>query len=105
MNWANPENWLDLIAYGWYGIVLIAIAAVPSWLAARNHKTLQDVKSNVINGHATPMRADLDKALTAIEALAHDVRGIRQDLASEEDRRRVQINELRDDVERHLRRN
>lgn len=103
--WTDVENLLDLLDHVWIGIVLIVTAAVPSWLAARNHKTLQTVKSNVVNGHTVPMRADLDKALSAIEALAHDVNGLRQDVAMEEDRRRQQINELREEVERHTRRN
>lgn len=76
---------------------------MPSWLSFRSHRTITDIKDQVVNGHKTPLRADLDKALAAIEALAHDVRGIRQDLANEEDRRRVQISELRDDLDRRSR--
>lgn len=95
MNWANPENWLDLLAYGWYGLVLIVVAAVPSWFANRNHKTMATIKDQVVNGHKTPMRADLDRAIVAIEQLGHDMRGLRQDVTAVDDMRRRQIAELR----------
>lgn len=103
MNWYDPSDWLDLLDHAWYGIVLIAVAAVPSWLSFRTNRSLREV-SDSVNNRPTSVRDDLDRAIAAIEALAHNVQGIRQDLASEEDRRRQQINELRDDVERHIRR-
>ena len=94
MNWANPDDWLDLVAYAWYGLVLIAIAGVPSWFAARNHRGISDIKNQVVNGHTEPLRADLDRAITAIGDLSGDVRGLRQDLAMEEDRRRAAVADL-----------
>jgi len=105
-NWTDAENWLDLIDHLWIGLVLIAVAAVPSYFAARNHQTIKKIEGQVVNGHkdAPPLRADLDKAITAIESLAHDVHGLRTDLAMEEDRRRQQIDELRKDVDRMRRR-
>ncbi len=45
------------------------------------------------------MREDLDKAITAISELGHDVRMLRQDLMAEEDHRRLQISDLRDELE------
>lgn len=109
--WVNVDNWMDLVANAWIGVVVIAAAAVPSWLAARNHTTIKAIKNQVVNGHEQPLRADLDRAIDAIEAMAHNVDGItrdvgslRKDLSSEEDRRRVQIDELRDDVDRMRRR-
>lgn len=101
-NWPAVDNWLDLIGNVWIGLVLIAAAAVPSWFAARNHKSLNEVRDQVKNGHTTPLRVDLDKALYAIESLAHDVRGLRSDLASEEDRRRQQYGELRSDLDERI---
>ena len=86
-------------------LAVTAMVAVPSWLSAmKAHKGIQEVKDQVVNGHKTPMRADLDKALAAIEALAHDITGLRKDLAMEEDRRRIQIDDLRGDVDRMRRR-
>lgn len=101
MNWANPDNWLDLVAYAWYGLVVIAIAAVPSYFAARNHQGIKDIKNQVQNGHTEPLRADLDRALEAIASLAHDVRGIRSDLMAEEERRRRDVAELETQIGRH----
>ena len=104
--WLEVNDWLDLAANAWIGIVLIAVAAVPSWLAARNHKTIRDIKDQVVNGHAgaPPLRADLDKAIAAIEALARDISGLRSELVLEETRRRAQISELAEDVDRMRRR-
>jgi len=103
--WPEVDNILDLVGNLWIGLVLILAAAVPSWLAHRNNrKTLGEIKGQVVNGHASPMREDLDKAIAAIHALAHDVSGLRKDLAMEEDRRRVQIQDLATDVDRMRRR-
>lgn len=96
----DPENWLDV-----FTILMVAlIAAVPSWLAHRNHKTINDIKSQVVNGHESPMRSDLDKAIAAIEALANDIKNLRADVAMEESRRRSQIEDLAGDVDRMRRR-
>jgi hypothetical protein len=96
----DPENWLDV-----FTIIMVAlIAAVPSWLAHRNHKTINDIKSQVVNGHSSPMRSDLDKAIAAIEALGHDIKSLRAAVADEEDRRRAQIQDLASDVDRMRRR-
>lgn len=101
MNWENPDNVLDLVAYAWYGLVLISIAAVPSYFAARNHKSLTEVKAQVKNAHTTNLRDDVDRAISAIEALAHDVRGLRTDLMTEEERRRRDVADLEQRIGRH----
>jgi uncharacterized protein (UPF0264 family) len=100
----NPDSWLDILDHVWVGLVLLGVAAIPSLFAARNHKGIQEVKNQVKNAHTTNLRDDIDRAINAVETLGHDVRGIRTDLAAEEDRRRHQIRELRDDVERRLNR-
>jgi len=102
--WVNVDNWMDLVANAWIGIVVITAAAVPSWLAARNHTTIKAIKNQVVNGHEQPLRADLDRAIQAIESLADDVSGLRKAINMEEDRRRVQIDDLRGDVDRMRRR-
>jgi hypothetical protein len=100
----NPDSWLDILDHVWVGLVLLGVAAIPSLFAARNHKGIQEVKNQVKNAHTTNLRDDIDRAINAVETLGHDVRGIRTDLAAEEDRRHQQIRELRDDVERRLNR-
>lgn len=109
--WTDAQNWLDLLDHFWIGLVVIMAASVPSVFAARNHKNIQKVSeqvsgvsAQVINGHADspPLRVDLDRAIHAIEQLGRDVQALRKDLAAEEDRRRQQITEVRDDVERYL---
>jgi hypothetical protein len=100
--WFNPDGWVDLVSQILLIVGGLAIAIVPSWIAARSHRSITRVESQVANGHTTPMRADLDRAILAIEALAHDVTGLRRDLADEENRRRDHIAELRDEVNRKL---
>jgi uncharacterized protein (UPF0264 family) len=73
-----------------------AMVAIPSWFAHRNHKDLKEVVYQTKNNHDTNLRDDIDRAIRAVEQLGHDVRGIRTDLAAEEDRRRVQVAELED---------
>jgi hypothetical protein len=102
--WFNPDNALDLISQLLLIIGGLAIAVTPSVIAARSHKSIARVENSVSNGHSVPLRQDLDKAILAIEALAHDVHGLRKDLAMEEDRRRVQIQDLATDVDRMRRR-
>jgi hypothetical protein len=94
---------MDLIANLWIGVVVIVVAAVPGYMAARkNHKGIKEIKEQVVNGHAEPMRTDLDRVIVALDNLAKDVTGLRRDLADEESRRRDHIAELRDEVNRKL---
>lgn len=87
----NPDNWMDVLTI----LAAVAMVALPSWIAAvRNHQGIKDIKNQVVNGHTSPMRADLDRAITAVENLATDVRGLRQDLALEETRRRSAVADL-----------
>lgn len=103
MNWpADAQNWLDVFDHFVVIIGAILLAAIPSVLAHRNHKGIKEVQNQVKNAHTTNLRDDLDRAINAVEALGNDVRGLRQDLVMEEERRRRQIIELRDDVERRL---
>lgn len=98
--WLEVNDWLDLVANAYIGLVLIAVAAIPSWLAHRSHKTIREIKGQVVNSHPeTNLRDDLDRAIGAINDVADDVRGLRKDLMAEEDHRRLQINDLRDELE------
>ena len=93
--WTDVQNLLDLLDHGWIGVVMIAVAAIPSFFAARNHKGIQEVKSQVKNGHThTNLRDDVDRVIDAVDDLVTDVRGLRQDLANEEDRRRNAVADL-----------
>lgn len=85
-------------------LTAVAMMSVPSWFAIKAHKTSAAVLSQTKNGHTVPMREDLDKALAAIESLAHDVKNLRLDMAQEETRRRDQIQDLAADVDRMRRR-
>lgn len=99
--WYNPDNLLDLVDHVVLALAGIAAVAIPSYFAARNHKGIQEVRAQVVNSHPDRnLRDDLDRAIAAIEDLAHDVRSIKTDLAEEERKRRDHVAELRDEVNR-----
>lgn len=95
----NPDDWLDVITI----LVATAIVAIPSWLTARNHKLIKSVKDQVVNGHTTPMRADLDVIKGDVAGLRDELRGgfadIRADLNEERAARRAGDATLRDELE------
>jgi hypothetical protein len=101
----NVDSWMDIIANLWVGIVVMAMAIIPGYMTARkNHKGIKEIRDQVVNGHADapPMRSDLDRVIASLDALAKDVSGLRRDLDDSENRRRDQIAELRDEVNRKL---
>jgi len=106
----NPDSWMDVAT-----ILLVAlIAAVPSWLALRSHKaveqqgsSVQEIRAQIVNGHgeARPLRADLDLVADAVQnvrnavgSLSDDLHGLRADLREESDARRAHVGELRSDL-------
>ena len=95
----NPDSWMDVVTI----LAATAMVAIPSWFAHRNHKDLKEVVYQTKNNHDTNLRDDIDRAIRAVEQLGHDVRGIRTDLAAEEDRRRTQVAELEDRLEKFSR--
>lgn len=97
---ATGVAWLDALTI----VLVAAMTSLTSFFAIRAHRTSEAIKAQVVNGHADspPMRADLDRAIAAIDQLGHEVRGIRQDMISEEQRRRSHIDELRQDVDRRF---
>lgn len=97
--WFNPDNWLDLVSQVLLIIGGLSMAIVPSIYAAKAHRTGVEVLSETRNGHKVPMRQDLDRAIAAIEAISEDVRGLRRDLLAEEEHRRLQIQDLRSDLD------
>jgi hypothetical protein len=101
----NVDSWLDIIANLWVGMVVLGLAIIPGTMAARkNHKGIKEIRDQVVNGHADapPLRTDLDRVIASLDALAKDVTGLRRDLDDSENRRRDQIAELRDEVNRKL---
>lgn len=100
--WFNPDGYLDLISQVLLIVGGLAIAIVPSWFAAKANSTAQKLDKSISNGHATPMRADLDRVIDAIDRLSHDVSAIRRDLADEETRRRDHVAELREELHRKV---
>ena len=62
----NVDSWMDIIANLWIGIVVMALAVIPGYMAARkNHRGIQEIKNQVVNGHADspPLRTDLDRVI------------------------------------------
>ena len=107
--WTDVQNWLDLLDHIWIGLVLIAVAAVPSFMSARNHAGIKKIQDQVVNGHEEPLRNDLDKVIKAlsdqsekVDSISHGLTSLREELIQEEIRRRSGITELRDDFDRKL---
>lgn len=105
--WTDVQNWLDLLDHIWIGLVLIAVAAVPALMSARNHTGIKKIQDQVVNGHKEPLRNDLDKVIKAIsdqsdkvDFISHSLTSLREELLQEEIRRRAGISELRDDFDR-----
>ena len=103
--WYNPDNWVDLIDHLMLALAGIGAVAIPSWFAARNHKTIRQVRDQVVNSHPDRnLRDDLDRCLAAIEAIGQDIHALRGDLLAERDSRKAQVEDLRFDVDRMRRR-
>ena len=55
-------------------IIVSVIVAVPSWLSLRNGKSIKKVQDQVVNGHKTPLREDMDKMRESIKEMRSDIR-------------------------------
>lgn len=111
--WPNPENWIDILDHVLVALFMLAIAVVPSWISIRGNKGIKDIKNQVVNGHTSALRDDLDKALAAInglsddllkfrQAITDDVSHLRRELSDEETRRRNNISDIRSEYERRF---
>lgn len=102
--WFNPDSWMDVVSQMLLLAGALGMAILPSWYST--HKSLKRVTDQVVNGHAgaPPLRADLDRAIAAIEALGHDIHALRTDLHEERRSRTAQVEDLRVDVDRMRRR-
>jgi hypothetical protein len=107
--WFNPDSWMDIVSHVLLIIGGVLTISVPTWITVRANKNIQDVKEQVTNGHTSPMRLDLDRVLQRLEDLSHfilevqrGVSGLRSDLVDEEIRRRENVRELREEIDRKL---
>ena len=73
----DPNSWMDVFTI----LAATAMVAIPSWFAARNHKSIKKVTDQVVNGHTTPMRADLDGMKNTLDEIHTDMRGVKSDIA------------------------
>lgn len=94
VNVPNPDGLLDAIVI----LLVTAMVAIPSWLSLRNQKTLSGLEKQVANGHSRPLREDLDRVIESIGKLSDDVKILRNELISEEDRRRTHVGDVHDNV-------
>ena len=99
--WYNPDNILDLIDHILLALAGIGAVAIPSWFAARNHKTISQVRDQVVNSHPNRnLRDDLDRCLAEIENIRKDIHQLGREVLTEREARRSQVDDLRSDVDR-----
>lgn len=109
MNWSDAQNWIDILDHVWIGLVAICVAGIPAYFSARNHQGIKKIQDQVVNGHKSPMRLDLDRVIETlaemggkVDIISHGVTNLREELMQEETRRRTSIQELRDDFDRKI---
>ncbi len=102
-NWLEVNDWYDLAANAWIGLVLIAVAVVPSWLSLRNHRSLKEV-SDSVNNRPTALRTDVDEIRETLSAIREDIISLRGDLLNERQARSSQVDDLYSAVDRMRRR-
>lgn len=108
----NPDSWMDVLTI----IAVTLIVALPSWFALRAkqavesvHTEVKTVREQVVNGHTSPLRSDVDgmksdlsDARVALSNLRDEVRGgfasVRADLAEERSSRRDGDLALREEI-------
>ena len=91
----NPDGIGDMVTI----IVVALIGAVSTIYAAKAHKGINAVREQVQNKHATNLRDDIDRCIHAVESLTHDLQNLRHDLMAESDHRRLQISDLRNELD------
>ena len=84
----EAKNWMAVVDHIWIGLVLIGVAAVPSWFSARNHAKIQKVSdqvtgvaAQVVNGHSTPMREDVDDMRAVVDEIRGDIHLMKSDVS------------------------
>jgi len=80
----DPNSWMDVFTI----LAATAMVAIPSWFAARNHKSIKKVSEDtqkldqsISNGHTYPLRQDIDQIRDTINEIHSDVRGVKTDIA------------------------
>lgn len=108
-DFADVNDWMDLVGNVWIGLVLIAVAAIPAFISAKNSRGIKRIQDQVVNGHkdAPPLREDLDKVIVQlsetaakVDSISADLTSMRLELSREEGRREVSDKELRDDFDK-----
>lgn len=96
----HPDSWMDVFVL----LTLAVISSVPSWAALRNHRSLQQVKDQVVNGHKTAMRADMDAMRDELGGMRDEMRGgfaaVRGDISEERLARRTGDDSIHDEIAR-----
>jgi hypothetical protein len=105
----NPDNWMDVFTI----LAASAMVAIPSWFAARNHKSIKQVSEDtrkldksISNGHTYPLRQDVDEIRETLNEIRVDMHGLKSDVSdirSETRQERKDRIDLDDRFERYKR--
>lgn len=72
----NPDNWMDVFTI----LFATAMVAIPSWFAAKSHRTVLKLDKSVSNGHEGPLRADVDEIRDTLRDIRQDQHVIKQEV-------------------------
>jgi hypothetical protein len=73
----DPNSWMDVFTI----LAATAMVAIPSWFAARNHRTISKLDKSISNGHTYPLRQDVDEIRSTLNEIHTDMRGVKTDIA------------------------
>jgi chromosome segregation ATPase len=80
----DPNSWMDVFTI----LAATAMVAIPSWFAARNHKSIKQVSEDtrkldksISNGHDYPLRTDVDEIRETLKDIRGDMKGLKSDVS------------------------
>lgn len=79
----DASNWMDVFDHAFVVLGAIILAAVPSFFAARNHKSIKQMDRSINNGHTYPLRQDVDEIRDTLNSVRDNVTDIRSELRQE----------------------
>lgn len=94
----NPDSWMDVFTI----LAVTLIIALPSWLSMKANRAIKNVhdqvtvvRNQVVNGHATALREDMDGMKSDVKATIDSLRTLRDEVRGGFASVRADLNEER----------